>query len=184
MREFTVLLVLEGTCPWYKGGVGEWVHQYLKYSSFLTFNIIQIATKEYLHTQVNEALYNVPAQVQKFERILPLKLSGRGQAYLFQYQWIESIDRKIKPCLDKSRMVHVVNTGFAGWLGKELASRFKTPLVLTEHASYWQDRSWNFSINRGMEKNDRGGMPGCPASSYLGKDLQQQSFSVSFHNKT
>lgn len=137
MREFTVLLILEGTYPWYRGGVSEWVHQYLKYSSFLTFNIVQIANEEYLHTPVHEALYNLPAHVQEFERILPPKLSGRGRADL--YQWIESIDRQVKPCLDKNQVVHVVNTGFAGWLGKELASRSKKPLILTEHALYWKE---------------------------------------------
>lgn len=132
-----VLLILEGTYPWYRGGVSEWIHQYLKYNPRQLFNIIQIVTDEYRYTPVDEALYEIPDHVQKFERVSSPELSGEWENEL--YRWIKSVEKQLSLFVEECGFIHIVNTGFAGWLGKELASHFEKPLVLTEHALYWKE---------------------------------------------
>ncbi len=132
-----ILLVLEGTYPWYRGGVSEWVHQYLQHTSKRPFHIIQVATGEYRHVSLKEALYDVPNHINEFERVLPPRLSGQSNIALTG--WLKSVQKKLKPLVRQSEFVHILNTGFAGWLGKKLASQFQKPLFLTEHALYWKE---------------------------------------------
>ncbi|SHF52624.1 Glycosyltransferase involved in cell wall bisynthesis [Fodinibius roseus] len=132
-----ILLILEGTYPWYRGGVSEWIHQYLKYNPRQLFHIIQIATDEYRYAPIDEALYELPDHVQKFERVSPPELSAEWENEL--RRWIKNVEKQVSLFVEESSFIHIVNTGFAGWLGKELAIHFKKPLVLTEHALYWKE---------------------------------------------
>src|SRR5690625_4566957 len=137
MKDDHILLVLEGTYPWYRGGVSEWVHQYLQHTSIRRFSILQIVGGVYRHLPFEEALYAVPRNVQHFERIAPPKLTGSWKED--SYRWWHSLVKRVGPLAQRSRFIHIVNTGFAGWLGKELAARYDKKLILTEHALYWKE---------------------------------------------
>ncbi len=132
-----VLLILEGTYPWYRGGVSEWIHQYLKYNPRQLFHIIQIATDEYCYAPIDEALYELPDHVHKFERVSPPELSEEWEKELCC--WIKNVEKRVSLFVEESGFIHIVNTGFAGYLGKILASHFEKSLVLTEHALYWKE---------------------------------------------
>ena len=47
IEKISVLLIIEGTYPWYRGGVSEWVYQYLKALNNYDFHILQVATDEF-----------------------------------------------------------------------------------------------------------------------------------------
>ncbi len=137
MAKPTILLVIEGTYPWYRGGVSEWVHQYINHFKFADFQLLQVATDQYLNSKLDEALYAVPGHVRSFERVAPPELnkSWDREAGL----WLE----EVKGCLGKyervTDLVHIANTGFAGWLGMKIAHHLFSPLILTEHALYWKE---------------------------------------------
>lgn len=137
MHQPTILLVIEGTYPWYRGGVSEWVHQYIKHCAEATFIILQVATDQYLNAELNEALYTIPGHVERFKRVPPPDLSKNWVRE--SKRWQEDIENDIIELAGKSDVVHVANTGFAGWIGKQLANRHELPLVLTEHALYWKE---------------------------------------------
>ena len=137
MEQDPLLLVIEGTYPWYRGGVSEWVHQYLNHIDNRPFNIVQIATDQYRNAPIAEALYEIPEHVQKFERIAPPTLAGFQKSEL--NTWLDSISHQVASVFQESGIIHIANTGFAGWLGKEMALKFQKPLLLTEHALYWKE---------------------------------------------
>ncbi|WP_138429707.1 DUF3492 domain-containing protein [Fodinibius saliphilus] len=137
MGSTDILLVIEGTYPWYRGGVSEWVHQYMKACHNQRFHILQVATDQYLNAPVSEALYEVPEHLHSFCRIPPpsLKKNWLDESQ----QWKKSVEEKTKQIVSKCDLVHIANTGFAGWLGKEVAVDTGKPLLLTEHALYWKE---------------------------------------------
>lgn len=137
MSDKQILLVIEGTYPWYRGGVSEWVHQYVSAFSDVTFHILQVATDQYLDTSIDEALYSVPNHVESFVRIPPPDLEKPWKSE--SRQWKDEHLTDIKPLATAADIIHVANTGFAGWLGKELATDHQKPLMLTEHALYWKE---------------------------------------------
>lgn len=132
-----ILLLLEGTYPWYLGGVSEWVHQYLSEFSDYNFRILQVATDEYLKRDIQETLYDIPDNVRDFVRIPPPDLYEDWSKESFK--WLESNRDKIQSVLNDINIIHVTNTGFAGWLGSVLSAEMNEPLVLTEHAIYWKE---------------------------------------------
>jgi glycosyltransferase involved in cell wall biosynthesis len=137
MHSQQVLLLIEGTYPWYRGGVSEWVHQYLSYFDDLTFHIVQVATDQYLNAELDDALYQVPDYVDSFLRIPPPELS---KDWLQEAQrWKDMCIHEIQHAVEAADLIHIANTGFAGWLGKELAQSSSKPLMLTEHALYWKE---------------------------------------------
>lgn len=129
--------MLEGTYPWYRGGVSEWVHQYLRAFADYDFQILQIATDEYLQRDVRYSLYDIPDNVHEFIRIPPPDLSKDWN--IESERWLEANRQNFQSLLNDIDMVHVTNTGFAGWLGSELADELDKPLILTEHAIYWKE---------------------------------------------
>lgn len=137
MRKPTILLVIEGTYPWYRGGVSEWVHQYISALPEFRFRILQVATDQYLNASLSEALYPVPESVEEFVRIPPPNLSRDWERE--SIRWKEQHREAYKPLQRRADLVHVANTGFAGWLAKEIAAEWQKPLVLTEHALYWKE---------------------------------------------
>ncbi|MCW9708313.1 DUF3492 domain-containing protein [Fodinibius salsisoli] len=137
MKKNAVLLVIEGTYPWYRGGVSEWVHQYLRSITAKSFNILQVATDQFRDMTIGEALYNVPSHVDKFERIPPPDLTQPWKKE--SKRWFKEVKERIHPLVENSEIVHIANTGTAGWLGKEVAQKYKKPLLLTEHALYWKE---------------------------------------------
>ncbi|HKJ30874.1 MAG TPA: DUF3492 domain-containing protein [Balneolales bacterium] len=132
-----VLLILEGTYPWYRGGVSEWVHHYLEAFPDYDFKILQVATDEYLDRDINDSLYNLPSNVQNFVRILPPDLDCDWTEE--SARWKLANEKTVESILKDVDTIHVTNTGFAGWLGSELAVETDIPLVLTEHAIYWKE---------------------------------------------
>lgn len=137
MKPMEVLLIIEGTYPWYRGGVSEWVHQYIKAFDEAIFHVVQISNDPTRDHLLSDALYPIPKQVGSFIRIPPPKLTDNWQADT--EAWMSGIWDGIEPAAGGSDFIHVTNTGFAGWLGKELAAGLSKPLVLTEHALYWKE---------------------------------------------
>ena len=137
MKQQAVALFIEGTYPWYRGGVSEWVHQYIHAFPDLEFNIIQVATDEYRDADLSTALYQVPDQVNSLTRVPPPPkgISNIGEAN----GWFDAIAPKINAISSQSNLLHVANTGFAGWLGLKAARQYRSPLILTEHALYWKE---------------------------------------------
>lgn len=134
----TVVLVIEGTYPWYRGGVSEWVYRYLLAFPDYGFRIVQIATDEWNTADLSTALYPVPPQVERFERTLPPVLPDAEWAQGFA-DWVAPQQAHLMALCRGADWVHVANTGFAGWLGKTLAEKTGLPLMLTEHALYWKE---------------------------------------------
>ncbi|NGP87900.1 glycosyltransferase [Fodinibius halophilus] len=137
MSNTDILLVIEGTYPWYRGGVSEWVHQYIQNCPNQNFHILQVATDQYLNAQVSEALYQIPEHVHSFCRIPPPDLRKDWQVE--SYRWKNRLREKTSRLVNQCDFVHIANTGFAGWLGKEWAEDTNKPLLLTEHALYWKE---------------------------------------------
>ena len=137
MNNQQILLLIEGTYPWYRGGVSEWVHQYLSYFNDLTFNIVQVATDQYLNAELDDALYQMPDHVDSFLRIPPPDLTKDWikEAQGWKNKYLDEVSSAVKT----ADFIHIANTGFAGWLGKELSMEFQKPLMLTEHALYWKE---------------------------------------------
>ncbi|MDR8391009.1 DUF3492 domain-containing protein [Aliifodinibius sp. S!AR15-10] len=132
-----ILLVIEGTYPWYRGGVSEWVYQYITAFDHVAFTIVQIATDEFQYTALDEALYNVPDHVTRFIRIPPPDISQDWEQD--SSKWLQEHQEKMAHAFDEADCVHIANTGFAGWLGMTLAAKSGKPLILTEHALYWKE---------------------------------------------
>ncbi|MDZ7693489.1 MAG: DUF3492 domain-containing protein [Balneolaceae bacterium] len=133
----TILLVIEGTYPWYRGGVSEWVHQYIKAFDHVQFSILQIATDEYRNNSLETAVYELPDHIASFTRIPPPEMNSSWE--IASEAWFSSQHHHIKAPSEQADVIHVANTGFAGWLGMKLASKYGQSLVLTEHALYWQE---------------------------------------------
>lgn len=132
-----ILLLIEGTYPWYRGGVSEWIFQYLSAFKDIKFSILQIATTEYIKLSHSDAVYEVPQNVECFNRIWPpnFGLNSKEDVDLWWRATMNTLSSK-KNYFD---LIHVTNTGFAGWAGKELAEKLNVPLILTEHALYWKE---------------------------------------------
>jgi len=131
----SVLLIIEGTYPWYRGGVSEWVYQYLKALDNYDFHILQVATDEFQQLDPSNALYPLTENIKSFKRVPPPVLTSDWDAV--KEVWFNSIVEDI-PSHHYS-FIHVTNTGFAGWLGKKISEVFTSPLILTEHALYWKE---------------------------------------------
>ncbi|MEQ9310568.1 MAG: DUF3492 domain-containing protein [Balneolaceae bacterium] len=130
-----VLLVIEGTYPWYRGGVSEWIYRYIETCKEFNFSILQIATDPFSELTLDDALYPLPENISDFIRISPPELEGNW-SYSLQ-KWYSKERKKFKKLVNKNEIIHVTNTGFAGWLGMEISTSRKIPLILTEHAIYW-----------------------------------------------
>jgi glycosyltransferase involved in cell wall biosynthesis len=130
-----IVLVIEGTYPWYRGGVSEWVYQYLINSPDNNFTILQIATDTFIHLDPSEALYPIPDNVKGFYRIVPPELRHTWESDFSI--WFAKNEREISIAMHAADIIHVTNTGFAGWLGYKMSVDSGLPLVLTEHALYW-----------------------------------------------
>lgn len=132
-----VLLIIEGTYPWYRGGVSEWVFRYLTHLSDFSFSIVQIATDEFQGLDPHQALYPIPDNVKDFKRIPPPDFSQNECSNM--ERWYEKINEQLQPFISKNNLVHVTNTGFAGWLGAQISRDSTLPMLLTEHAIYWKE---------------------------------------------
>ncbi|MEP2446377.1 MAG: DUF3492 domain-containing protein [Balneola sp.] len=131
----SILLIIEGTYPWYRGGVSEWVYQYLKELDSYDFHILQVATDEFKQLDPYNALYPITENVKSFTRVHPPTLKSDWETA--KETWFQSIVESVP--VYKYDTIHVTNTGFAGWLGIRIADIFNAPLVLTEHALYWKE---------------------------------------------
>ncbi len=129
-----VLLVIEGTYPWYRGGVSEWVYQYIKNCPAFNFTILQIATDTFISLEPENALYPLPENIHSFQRIPPPELIDNWEHSLDLWYQNQSSDLAK---IDENDVIHVTNTGFAGWIGSKISEDTNLPLVLTEHAIYW-----------------------------------------------
>lgn len=132
-----VLLIIEGTYPWYRGGVSEWVFQYLNALPEIEFDIIQIATDEFSGLKLEKALYPVTNNVKSFQRVPPPKQLTHWTKD--SEDWFSEIENDVVTLAESHEIIHVTNTGFAGWLGYKLSKLFSKKLILTEHALYWKE---------------------------------------------
>lgn len=137
MSKPRIALVIEGTYPWYRGGVSEWVARYLEAFTDFGFSLIQIATDPYLDAGLESALYGVPGHVTDFIRVEPPPAVGQGR--MGAKQWMKGVWPSLAAVFQKAELIHVANTGFAGLLGARAADQLAKPLVLTEHALYWKE---------------------------------------------
>ncbi|HYW34434.1 MAG TPA: DUF3492 domain-containing protein [Balneolaceae bacterium] len=135
MKKTSIALVIEGTFPWYRGGVSEWIAQYLRAFPDYQFQIVQIATDQWLRKQISEALYELPKQVENFIRIEAPNIDAISQLY----PWFESTRHRLNRSFPIADYIHIINTGLAGWLGLQYARQLQKPLILTEHALYWKE---------------------------------------------
>ena len=101
------------------------------------FHIVQIATDPYLQTDFSSALYEIPEQVEIFERIAPPENTDHWK--INANCWFDKHFSTIEPVVAVTDIIHIANTGFAGWLGLGLAEKLGKPLILTEHALYWKE---------------------------------------------
>lgn len=129
-------MIIEGTYPWYRGGVSEWVYQYLSHLSDMDFTVLQIATDEFQGLDPEEALYPLTPNIRDFIRISPPGFSSDLQNDL--EAWYEYLGDSF-PSGKNFDLVHVANTGFAGWLGAHFSQDQQIPMLLTEHAIYWKE---------------------------------------------
>ncbi|GAB4178793.1 MAG: GT4 family glycosyltransferase PelF [Calditrichia bacterium] len=131
-----ICLVIEGTYPWYMGGVSEWLYRYLLHFPNDSFDIIQIATDEYRFSSLEQAYYPLLENIRSFTRIAVPELNNPSSSSYEKWWRYEEIDLN---SLKKCQLVQVTNTGFAGLLGVHLSESLHIPLVLTEHAIYWKE---------------------------------------------
>jgi len=127
----TLSLVIEGTFPWYRGGVSEWICHYLEYFRTAHFHIIQISTDDYAGYELTEGVYPVPENVKSFTRINP------PEDLTDPKKWTDSILDRLPR--QPANFIHVLNTGLAGLAGLALSKRDEIPLILTEHGVYWKE---------------------------------------------
>jgi glycosyltransferase involved in cell wall biosynthesis len=132
-----ILLIIEGTYPWYRGGVSEWVYQYLKNISDYKFTILQVATDEFQGLDPDKALYPLTNNVDDLIRISPPDFKGKWEEYC--ENWYSGISSDVDFSDINPDLIHVTNTGFAGWLAGKLSQAKDFPLLLTEHAIYWKE---------------------------------------------
>lgn len=130
-----VLLIIEGTYPWYRGGVSEWIYQYIINRPNFNFSILQIATDSFLDLKTEDALYPLPDNIVEFSRVPPPEFVNKWDESL--NIWYKSLGDSITKITLQHDVIHVTNTGFAGWLGIKVSDSLTLPLVLTEHAVYW-----------------------------------------------
>lgn len=127
----TITLVIEGTFPWYRGGVSEWICHYLDYFRTTRFHIIQISTDDYDGFDLTHGVYPVPEHVLSFTRIKP------PESLSDSTEWSEFLLSQIPE--QRSDLIHILNTGLAGLAGLALSKRDNLPLILTEHGVYWKE---------------------------------------------
>lgn len=132
-----ILLIIEGTYPWYRGGVSEWVYQYLSHLDDHRFGILQIATDEFQDLDPSQALYPLTPNIEEFIRISPPSFTTSQTPNL--EQWYRDVKENFSAWTVDYDIIHATNTGFAGWLGSVLAENADNPLLLTEHAIYWKE---------------------------------------------
>jgi glycosyltransferase involved in cell wall biosynthesis len=137
MGNHTIALVIEGTYPWYRGGVSKWVTRYIQFFSNFNFHIVQIAADHYLHNDFSEAIYEIPKQVQTFTRIQAPNCKTNWD--ISAKAWLQKWLNKTEEVSDYADIIHVANTGFAGLLGAMMAKKNAKPLILTEHGLYWKE---------------------------------------------
>lgn len=133
----SIALFIEGTYPWYRGGVSEWVYQYIKAFPDLSFHIVQVSTDEYRNADLSSALYSIPSQVMDFIRVPPPRQNFLTTAAADK--WFQQVVGKVMNVCAHAPILHIANTGFAGWLGLKIARQTSLPLILTEHALYWKE---------------------------------------------
>ncbi len=130
-----ILLIIEGTYPWYRGGVSEWVFQYLQHLDEFNFHILQVATDEFQGLDPEEALYPLTENIKSFTRISPPHDLYEWDK--IKFNWLDEVPKSFGSL--SFDLVHIANTGFAGWLGVQISKQFEVPLILTEHAIYWKE---------------------------------------------
>jgi len=118
-----VCLILEGTYPYFVGGVSSWVHEIVNGMTDVEFSIVHL----YSGKAPEQEKYQLPQNVREL-LCLPILIDKDHADF-------ESILAQI-PDAD---LYHSLSTGFAGWIGTELKRRRMRPLLLTEHGIYWHE---------------------------------------------
>ncbi len=132
-----ICLIIEGTYPWYVGGVSEWVFQYILAFKDVNFSIIQVSTDEFRRASLRYAVYPMLPNIVEFKRI-PVPPHDDYRISTIKKYLVDKGKLKIHS-YETSAVIHVTNTGFAGLIGLLLAEELHKPLVLTEHALYWKE---------------------------------------------
>jgi glycosyltransferase involved in cell wall biosynthesis len=129
-------LIIEGTYPWYMGGVSEWIHQYVTHMKQHDFYILQIATDDFRRMELKHGAYKLAPNILQFHRIPvpPLQIISSKVFHSWYQEWVHIFKE-----FDVVDLFHATNTGFAGLIGAYLKSVFRKPLLLTEHAIYWKE---------------------------------------------
>lgn len=128
-----VTLIIEGVYPWFISGVSQWLYRYFDYFSDIQFQVIQIATDPFKHPDFKKADYPLGQNIINFIRVIPPKITKLSHSEEDLKKWTKTLRL---PDLAATDLIHVVNTGLAGWLGSFLSKRFNKPLYLTYFESY------------------------------------------------
>jgi len=117
-----ICLIIEGTYPWYIGGVSEWVFRYIETLADFNFHIMQISTDDYHRHDLNKAVYPIPDNVIKFTR-LSMPPAEEFRISVLK-EWADSLIKDTSACKE-TNFIHVTNTGFAGLFGLTLSKTYQ-----------------------------------------------------------
>ncbi len=121
-----VCLILEGTYPYIRGGVSQWVQQLVTGLPHLHFAIIHLR----FGPPPPRSIYERPPNVLQF---LTVPVEEFHDARPESRWWSEHLT------LPKAQVYHALSTGFAGVLGMQIKHATGRPLLLTEHGIYWHE---------------------------------------------
>jgi len=117
-----VCLLLEGSYPYFRGGVSSWVHQLVGGLGELSFTVAHLRDCDDPH---RPDVYAVPANVEVHD--VPLD-PDRDEPCA------QTLER-----LPEARVYHALSTGLAGVAGARGAQLRGRPFLLTEHGLAWRE---------------------------------------------
>ena len=121
-----VCLILEGTYPYIRGGVSQWVQQLVTGLPHLDFAILHLR----FGPPPLRASYDLPPNVRQ---LLIVSVEEFHDARPESRWWSEHLT------LPQAQVYHALSTGFAGVLGMQIKHATGRPLLLTEHGIYWHE---------------------------------------------
>ncbi|MHA1238025.1 MAG: GT4 family glycosyltransferase PelF [Candidatus Odinarchaeia archaeon] len=148
-----ICLITEGTYPYNIGGVSQWVHQLISGMKEHEFVLVSITADTN-----SRPIYDLPSNVKE-HIVLPIwsnsniEVSENKNADKIRKSLLNIVAnekcirdtflRPIEALLDfnipKADLYHAVNAGYAGLLGLMGKIRHRSPLLVTEHGSYYKE---------------------------------------------
>jgi glycosyltransferase involved in cell wall biosynthesis len=124
-----VCLVLEGSYPYVRGGVGAWVQELVSGLPEVSFSVAHLRDED---DPVRPAVYDRPAN------LVELRTLDTDPARTVP-------GRDVVEQLPDARLYHALSTGLAGLAGAEAADSRRRPFLLTEHGLAWREAALGIS---------------------------------------